>query len=141
MDKTKVGCYGGSYGGFVTLDLLTKSKLFACAVDMYGISNIANYFGGGVWGYWYSDIAAPGQYPWNNRDLYVNNSPIFNADKITTPTLILHGGADTNVPWLESDQMFVALTLLDRDVVYARFKDKTHNINKKYRRISSCIGR
>ncbi len=132
MDKTKVGCYGGSYGGFVTLDLLTKSKLFACAVDMYGISNIANYFGGGVWGYWYSDIAAPGQYPWNNRDLYVNNSPIFNADKITTPTLILHGGADTNVPWLESDQMFVALTLLDRDVVYARFKDETHNINKKY---------
>ncbi|MBK6764925.1 MAG: S9 family peptidase [bacterium] len=135
MDKSKVGCYGGSYGGFVTLDLLTKSKQFACAVDMYGISNIANYFGGGAWGVWYSDIASPGQFPWNNRDLFVNNSPVFNADKISTPTLILHGGADVNVPWLESDQMFVALKLLGQDVVYARFQGETHNINTKYKNL------
>lgn len=135
MDKSKLGCYGGSYGGFVTLDLLTKSKQFACAIDMYGISNISNYFGGGTWGVWYSDIAAPGQYPWNNPDLYVKNSPIYNADKITTPTLILHGGKDNNVPWIESDQMFVALKLLGQDVVYARFQDETHNINTKYKNL------
>jgi len=135
MDNTKLGCYGGSYGGFVTLDLLTKSKQFACAIDLYGISNISNYFGGGTWGVWYSDIAAPGQFPWNNPELYVKNSPIYNADKISTPTLILHGGADNNVPWLESDQMFVALKLLGQDVVYARFQGETHNINSKYKNL------
>ena len=132
VDSTRMGCYGGSYGGFITLDLVTKTDMFKTAIDMYGISNITNYFGAGTWGYWYCDIASPGQFPWSDRDLYVNNSPMYNADKIRTPLLILHGGADTNVPWVESDQMFVALKILGQDVVYARFKDETHNINVKY---------
>lgn len=132
LDSERMGCFGGSYGGFITLDLLTKTKMFKVAIDMYGISNITNYFGGGTWGYWYSDLASPGQFPWSDRDVYVEKSPIYNADKIATPLLILHGGNDTNVPWLESDQMFVALKLLGRDVVYARFQNETHNINSKY---------
>ncbi|MCB9367461.1 MAG: S9 family peptidase [Calditrichaeota bacterium] len=132
LDGSHMGCYGGSYGGFITLDLVTKTGMFTTAIDMYGISNITNYFGGGMWGYWYSDIAAPGSYPWTRKDIFVDKSPIYNADKIKTPLLILHGGIDDNVPWIESDQMFVSLKLLGQDAVYARFKDETHNINVKY---------
>lgn len=132
LDATRMGCYGGSYGGFIVLDLLTKTSMFKTAVDMYGISNITNYFGGGTWGYWYGEIAAPGSFPWSHREIFVEKSPIYNADKIKTPLLILHGGADNNVPWIESDQMFVSLKLLGQEVVYARFKDETHNINTKY---------
>ncbi|MBL0062442.1 MAG: S9 family peptidase [bacterium] len=132
LDRERMGCYGGSYGGFITLDLLTKTDMFKVAIDMYGISNITNYFGAGTWGYWYSDLASPGQFPWSDKDVYVDKSPIYSADKIKTPLLILHGGIDNNVPWLESDQMFVALKLLGQDVVYARFQNETHNINTKY---------
>lgn len=132
MDGERMGCYGGSYGGFITLDLVTKTDMFKVAVDMYGISNITNYFGAGTWGYWYSDIASPGQFPWSDKDVYVDKSPIYHADKIKTPLLILHGGVDNNVPPAESEQMFVALKLLGQDVVYARFQNETHNINRKY---------
>ncbi len=135
IDGVRVGCYGGSYGGFITLDLVTKTDMFKTAIDMYGISNITNYFGGGIWGYWYADIASPGKFPWSDKDVYVDKSPIYNADKIKTPMLILHGGIDDNVPWIESDQMFVALKLLGQDVVYARFQDETHNINTKYKNL------
>lgn len=135
LDKDNMGAYGGSYGGFITLDLVTKTNMFKTVVDMYGISNLTNYFGGGVWGYWYSDIASPGKFPWSDKDIYVEKSPIYNADKIKTSMLILHGGADNNVPWLESDQMFVALKLLGQDVVYARYQGETHNINTQYKNL------
>jgi dipeptidyl aminopeptidase/acylaminoacyl peptidase len=135
LDKNNMGAYGGSYGGFITLDLVTKTNMFKTVVDMYGISNLTNYFGGGVWGYWYSDLASPGQFPWSDKDVYVDKSPIYSADKIKTPMLILHGGADNNVPWLESDQMFVALKLLGQEVVYARYQGETHNINTQYKNL------
>ncbi len=132
VDEKHLGAYGGSYGGFITLDLLTKTDMFAAAVDMYGISNIASYFGGGTWGHLYGDLALPGSYPWTRRDVFVEKSPLYHADKITTPLLILHGEADNNVPPVESDQMFAALKILGRDVEYVRFKDETHNINVKF---------
>ncbi|HBN41707.1 MAG TPA: hypothetical protein DD441_00205, partial [Parabacteroides distasonis] len=60
----------------------------------------------GYWGYSYSSLASANSYPWNARDMYTLQSPLFNADKINTPTLFLHGTADTNVPIGESIQMF-----------------------------------
>jgi acylaminoacyl-peptidase len=133
LDREHVGAYGGSYGGFLTLDLVTRTDLFAAAVDMYGISNITSYFGGGIWGHWYSEIASPGSFPWSDRNIYVDRSPLYNADKIKTPLLLLHGDVDDNVPPVESDQMFVALKLLGQDVVYAKFKGEGHGIAGKFK--------
>jgi dipeptidyl aminopeptidase/acylaminoacyl peptidase len=132
LDRNHIGATGGSYGGFITLDLMTKTDMFTTAIDMYGISNITSYFGGGTWGYWYGEIALPGSYPWTRPDVFVEKSPIFHADKIKTPLLILHGGGDINVPPLESDQMFVALKLLGRETTMIKFDDESHNINTKY---------
>ena len=128
IDADKLGCYGGSYGGFTTMDLVTKTDMFACAVSMYGISNIASYWGGGIWGYTYGDIALARSYPWNRKDLFTNNSPLFNADKVNTPLLLLHGEDDVNVPALESDQMFTALKVLSQDAAYVRFPGEGHGI-------------
>jgi len=128
IDAKRLGCYGGSYGGFTTMDLITKTDMFACAVSMYGISNIASYWGGGIWGYTYGDIALAKSYPWNRKDLFTENSPLFNADKITTPLLLLHGEADVNVPVLESEQMFTALNVLGKDVAMVKFPGEDHGI-------------
>ena len=73
-------------------------------------------------------MAAADSFPWSRKDIFVNQSPLFNADKITTPLLLLHGAADTNVPPGESAQLFTALKLLGREVEYVQFFDQNHHI-------------
>jgi len=128
LDRSRVGCHGGSYGGFLTMSLLTQTDIFKAAVSWYGISNIASYWGAGWWGYLYSDVASALSFPWNRPDVYAEKSPLFHADKLKGALLLMHGLDDTNVPALESDQMFTALKVLDKEVVYIRWKGEGHGI-------------
>ena len=128
INKEKIGCMGASYGGFMTQYLQTVTDIFACAVSHAGIANHTSYWGEGYWGYNYSEVSMANSYPWSHRQLYVDQSPLFNADKIHTPLLLLHGDADTNVPVIESLQMFTALKLLGREVALVEVKGENHHI-------------
>ncbi|MCP4659678.1 MAG: S9 family peptidase, partial [bacterium] len=128
VDAERIGCLGASYGGFMTMLLTTRTDLFAAAVSHAGISSISSYWGQGWWGYHYSATASAGSYPWNNRELYVDQSPLFHADKITTPLLLLHGDADTNVPPGESQQLYTALKVLGKEVELIEVGDENHRI-------------
>lgn len=127
-DASKVGCIGASYGGFMTQYLQTKTDIFAAAISHAGISDHTSYWGEGYWGYSYSEVSMAGSYPWTRKDLYVDRSPLFNADKIHTPLLFLHGSADTNVPVGESIQMFTALKLLGRPTAFVVVDGQNHHI-------------
>lgn len=129
VDASKIGCIGASYGGFMTQYLQTRTDIFACAVSHAGISNITSYWGGGYWGYSYGECAEYGSFPWNNPDLFTKHSPLFNADKIHTPLLLLHGTVDTNVPPTESQQLYNALRILGREVSYILVDGENHIIN------------
>lgn len=135
-DDRKVGCMGASYGGFMTQYLQTRTDIFAAAISHAGISNIASYWGGGNWGYTYGETAQYGSYPWNNPELYVKQSPLFNADKIKTPLLLLHGTVDTNVPTNESQQLFTALRILGRPVSYIQIDGENHVITNYNKRLA-----
>ncbi|MDD2530748.1 MAG: prolyl oligopeptidase family serine peptidase [Bacteroidales bacterium] len=128
IDASKIGCMGASYGGFMTMLLQTKTDIFACAISHAGISDITSYWGEGYWGYSYSSGATAHSYPWNRKDIYVERSPLFNAHKINTPILLLHGDSDTNVPIGESIQMFNALKILGKDVEFISVKGENHGI-------------
>ena len=128
INPKKIGCMGASYGGFMTQYLQTQTDIFAAAVSHAGITNHTSYWGEGYWGYNYSEVSMANSYPWSHRDLYVNQSPLFNADKIHTPLLLLHGNADTNVPLIESLQMFTALKLLGREVALVEVEGENHHI-------------
>ena len=128
IDATKIGCMGASYGGFMTQYLQTVTDIFAAAVSHAGITNHTSYWGEGYWGYNYSEVSMANSYPWSHRQLYVDQSPLFNADKIHTPLLLLHGNADTNVPLIESLQMFTALKLMGRDVALVEVTGENHHI-------------
>ncbi|MBR1627623.1 MAG: S9 family peptidase [Bacteroidales bacterium] len=128
INSKKIGCMGASYGGFMTQYLQTKTDIFAAAVSHAGISNITSYWGEGYWGYSYSAAASADSYPWNNPDLYTKHSPLFNADKIKTPLLLLHGTSDTNVPIGESIQMYNALKILGKEVEFITVKGENHGI-------------
>lgn len=128
VDKKKVGCLGASYGGFMTQYLQTLTDIFAAAVSHAGISNVTSYWGEGYWGYSYNAIAAAKSYPWTNPELFTKQGSLFNADKIHTPLLLLHGTDDTNVPIGESIQIFNALRLLGRDVEFITVDGQNHVI-------------
>ncbi len=135
IDSQKVGCIGASYGGFMTMYLQTQTDMFATAISHAGISNISSYWGVGYWGYQYSTVASADMYPWNNPDLYVKQSPLFSADKIKTPLLLLHGNSDTNVPPGESIQLFTALKILGRPVEMIQIDGQDHHILDYKKRI------
>lgn len=126
VDDKKIGCMGASYGGFMTQLLQTKTDIFAAAVSHAGISDITSYWGEGYWGYTYNAVAAARSYPWNNPKLFTEHSPLFNADKIHTPLLLLHGTADTNVPIGESIQLYNALRILNRPVEFITIEGSDH---------------
>ncbi|WP_434939429.1 alpha/beta hydrolase family protein [Shewanella sp. HL-SH8] len=131
VDPKKVGNMGASYGGFMTMYLATQTDIFAASMSHAGISNLSSYWGHGWWGYGYSGVASRGSFPWNNRELYVDQSPLYHADKITTPLLLIHGDADTNVPVGESHYMYTALKLLNKDVELVEFAGQDHHINAR----------
>ncbi len=136
VDPARVGCIGASFGGFMTQLLVTKTDVFAAAISHAGISSITSYWGEGYWGYEYNAVSAANSFPWNRPDIYVDQSPLFSADKINTPLLLLHGTADTNVPPGESEQMYTALKLLGREVEYLRVEGQNHFVLDYKKRIT-----
>ena len=135
VNAKKIGCIGASYGGFMTQYLQTVTDIFAAAISHAGISDHTSYWGEGYWGYSYSEVSMANQYPWTDRHLYVDQSPLYNADKIHTPLLFLHGDADNNVPVGESIQMYTALKLLGRETAMVLVKDQDHHILDYQKRI------
>lgn len=135
-DSTKIGCVSASYGGFMTQYMLTKDNPFACGISHAGISDHSSYWGEGFWGYSYSEVCAADSYPWTRKDLFVDRSPLFNADKITKPLLLTHGTADTNVPPGESIQMYTALKLLGTPTGLILVEGENHHIMDPEKRIT-----
>ena len=128
VNRKKIGCIGASYGGFMTQYLQTKTDLFAAAISHAGISDHTSYWGEGYWGYSYSEVSMANEYPWTNKHLFVDQSPLYNADKIHTPLLFVHGTADNNVPVGESIQLYTALKLLGRPTSMVLVDGQDHHI-------------
>ncbi|MBQ4834428.1 S9 family peptidase [Pseudoalteromonas sp. MMG010] len=136
VDSQKVGNLGASYGGFMTMLLATQTDIFSASISHAGISNLTSYWGEGWWGYLYSGEASKNSFPWNNASLYSQNSPVFHADKVTTPMLLIHGDSDTNVPVGESLTMYTALKLLNKDVELIEYKGANHQIFARDKRFN-----
>lgn len=128
IDPRRIGAIGASYGGFMTLYLAAKTDRFAAFISHAGISSLASYWGVGDWGYTYSGVATAQSFPWNRKDIYVGQSPLFMAERVTKPVLLTHGDADNNVPPGESYQMFAALKMQGKEVALLTFAGQQHFI-------------
>jgi dipeptidyl aminopeptidase/acylaminoacyl peptidase len=100
VDSDRIGVWGMSYGGFFTLIAVTdQPKLFRAAVDINGVVDYTMYYEDPYHGGWgVSRMGTPQQH----ADVYAKASPISHIDKLERPLLVLHGTADTNVPYLQS---------------------------------------
>lgn len=115
IDQNYIGIQGHSFGGYETNYIATHSNMFAAAVSSSGISNLISDFGN-VWPgensrqeYWEMRGGRIGTTPWENPDLYVKNSPIFNISNVTTPILMVQNRNDKNVHFGEGLQFFTGL--------------------------------
>lgn len=132
IDAKKIGIYGGSYGGFMTQYLVSISDRFSAAISLYGISDLTSYWGQGAWGWTYGDMSVGGALPWKDPDFFVRHSPLFRADRIKTPLLLLHGTADSNVTPGESIQLFTALKMQNRPVELVLFPGEDHGLSSSF---------
>jgi dipeptidyl aminopeptidase/acylaminoacyl peptidase len=131
LDTSRVGIYGGSYGGFLVLRIAATTQLFDAAASLAGFSNLASYVAGSRTGYEYAVAATGLAKPSADAQLFTARSPLFHADRITAPVLLIHGECDSVVPLEESQQMFVALRALGRPVHLVIIPNEDHPMRSR----------
>jgi dipeptidyl aminopeptidase/acylaminoacyl peptidase len=141
VDSTKMAIQGQSWGGYQVAYLVTRTKMFAAAGAGAPVANMFSAYGGIRWG---AGISRQFQYersqtrlgatPWQRPDLYTKNSPLFKADKVTTPLLLMHNDKDGAVPWYQSIEFFTALRRLDRKAWFLQYNDEDHNLVERRNR-------
>lgn len=132
-DPEKLGVMGHSYGGYSTLSLIVQTTRFRAAVDSAGPGDLISAYGemdkdGSAFGIGWSETGQGGMEgtPWQFRDRYIENSPIFYLDRVVTPLLIVQGELDNTVPHTQAEEVFVGLRRLGKEVEYAKYAGEEH---------------
>jgi dienelactone hydrolase len=141
VDSAKMAIQGQSWGGYQVAYIITRTKMFAAAGAGAPVSNMTSAYGGIRWGtginrqfqYEYSQSRI-GATLWQRRDLYIKNSPLFHADKITTPLLMTHNDKDGAVPWYQGIEFFTALRRLNKKVWLLQYNEEDHNLVERRNR-------
>ncbi len=138
IDKSRLGVQGHSWGGYQVAYLITQTDLFKCAESGAPVVNMTSAYGGIRWG---SGLSRMFQYErsqsriggtlWEKPLRYIENSPLFYADKINTPVLILHNDEDGAVPWYQGIEFFVALRRLNKPAWLLNYNDNPHGVRDK----------
>ncbi len=137
VDSKRMAMQGQSWGGYQVAYLVTQTNLFACAMAGAPVSNMTSAYGGIRWE---SGMSRMFQYEhtqsriggtlWERRDKYIENSPVFFADRVETPLLIMHNDGDGAVPWYQGIEYFVALRRLNKPVWLLNYNGDSHNLRK-----------
>ena len=133
INKDKIGAQGHSWGGYQVAHLATKTDIFAAIESGAPVVNMISAYGGIRW---WTGLSRQFQYehtqsriggtPWQYPMRYIENSPIFNIDKINTPILIMHNDADGHVPWYQGIEFFTALRRLGKTSWFLNYNKEPH---------------
>jgi dipeptidyl aminopeptidase/acylaminoacyl peptidase len=138
VDPERIGIIGGSYGGYMTLAALTlQPDVFAVGVDLFGISNWIRTLES-IPKWWESQREALYQEigdPVKDREMLLAVSPLFHADQIRKPLMVLQGANDPRVLKAESDDIVAAARKNGVPVEYVIFPDEGHGFTKKKNQI------
>jgi dipeptidyl aminopeptidase/acylaminoacyl peptidase len=126
-DPDRLGVHGWSYGGILTNYVITKTTRFKAAISGASETNyLANYGTDHYQHAWETELGLP----WRNTELWLKLSPWFHVEKITTPTLLLCGEEDRNVPLLNSEQLYQALRRLGRETELVIYPGEHHTLKR-----------
>ncbi len=137
VDEKNIGVQGHSWGGYQIAYMVTRTSIFKAAEAGAPVANMISAYGGIRWG---TGMSRMHQYErtqsriggslWEYPMRYMENSPIFWADKIETPVLMLHNDKDTAVPWYQGIEFFVALRRLGKPVWLFNYNGEPHGLRK-----------
>jgi dipeptidyl aminopeptidase/acylaminoacyl peptidase len=141
VDPARIGVQGHSWGGYQIAWMITRTDVFAAAEAGAPVANMTSAYGGIRWGTGMSRMfqyertqSRIGGSLWERPLLYLENSPLFAADKIRTPLLMMHNDGDTAVPWYQGIEMFVALRRLGRPVWMLNYNGEPHGLQREANR-------
>jgi dipeptidyl aminopeptidase/acylaminoacyl peptidase len=138
--------HGHSWSGYQTAYVVTQTDMFKAAIAGAPVSNMTSAYGGIRWG---SGMARQFQYEtgqsrigvsiFEQPDLYIENSPLFYADKINTPMLLMHGDVDDAVPWEQSIELYLAMRRAGKDVIFLQYRDEPHHPQRYQNKVDYTI--
>lgn len=143
IDKDRMAIQGQSWGGYQTAYLVTRTDMFAAAGAGAPVGNMTSAYGGIRWE---SGMVRAMQYEhgqsrigkslWDEGglDLYIENSPIFHTEKVTTPVLIMHNDNDGAVPWYQGIEFFMALRRFGHPAWLLEYNNESHNLVERRNR-------
>ncbi|MFA7517192.1 prolyl oligopeptidase family serine peptidase [Shewanella sp.] len=136
-DPDAIGLQGHSWSGYQTAFAITQTKMFKAAVAGAPVSNMTSAYSGIRHG---TGIARQFQYETGQSRIgaslfaapqkYIENSPVFYADRIQTPLMIMFGDKDDAVPWEQGVEMYLAMRRAGKEVVFLQYEDEPHHLKK-----------
>lgn len=146
VDEKHIGVQGHSWGGYQAAYLITRTNMFAVAEAGAPVVNMISAYGGVRWE---SGLSRMFQYEktqsrlggslWEKPMLYLENSPIFFADKVQTPVLMMHNDGDGAVPWYQGIEFYMALRRLNKPVWMLNYNGQGHGLTQRQDRMDFAI--
>lgn len=141
VNGDKIGIQGQSWGGYQVSHLITATDMYAAAWAGAPVVNMTSAYGGIRWGtgmsrqFQYEQTQSRiGKTLWEAPELYIENSPLFNMPKVTTPVVIMHNDEDGAVPWYQGIEKFMALRRLGKPSWMLNYNGDDHNLIKRANR-------
>lgn len=141
VDEKRIGIQGHSWGGYQIAYMITRTNLFRAAEAGAPVVNMISAYGGIRWE---SGLSRMFQYErtqsriggtlWEKPMHYIENSPIFFADKVQTPLLMMHNDADGAVPWYQGIEYYMALRRLNKPVWMLNYNGQGHGLTQRHHR-------
>jgi len=137
VDPARIGIVGHSWGGYQTAFLVTQTNLFRCAVAGAAVTNMTSAYSGIRWGsgkmrqfQYEAGQSRIGGSLWQYPLQFIENSPVFWADRVNTPILLLHNDKDGAVPFEQSVEFYGALRRFGKPVWLVNYNGEDHGIGK-----------
>ncbi len=135
VDEKHIGIQGQSWGGYQTAFIITRTDMFACAFAGAPVSNMTSAYGGIRWETGMSRMfqyekaqSRIGGTLWEKPLNFINNSPVFFADRIKTPLMIMSNDQDGAVPWYQGIELFTAMRRLGKPCWMLVYNGEEHNL-------------
>jgi dipeptidyl aminopeptidase/acylaminoacyl peptidase len=138
VDENAIGIQGHSWGGYQIAYMITQTTRFKAAAAGAPVANMTSAYSGIRWGtglprqfqYEHSQSRIGGNL-WEAPMLFLENSPVFRADRVRTPVMMIHNDGDDAVPWYQGIEYFLALRRLGKEAYLFNYNGEPHGLRKR----------
>lgn len=138
VNENAIGIQGHSWGGYQIAYMVTQTNRFRAAAPGALVSNMTSAYSGIRWGtglprqfqYEHTQSRIGGSL-WEYPLRFLENSPVFRADRVQTPLLMLHNDEDDAVPWYQGIEYYLALRRLGKEVYMFNYNGEKHGLRRR----------